>query len=84
MRKSIRRTAAAFVALALVGAACSSDDSSDSTEAPADTEASADSEAPADTDAPADTEAPADTDAHADNEAPADTDAVDVVQSEES
>ena len=51
MNRTIRRGAAALVALTLVGAACSSDDSSDSTEAPADTEASADSEAPADTDA---------------------------------
>ena len=79
MRKSIRRTAAAFVALALVGAACTSDDSGDSSDG---TEAAAETDAPADTEASTDTEAPADTDAPADTEAPADTDAVDVVQSD--
>ena len=48
-----RRVGALLVGLALVGAACGSDDSTDDTSAPAATEA------PAATDAPTDTEAPA-------------------------
>lgn len=70
-----KRSVAAVAVLALLAAACGSDDddSSGDTEAPAESDAAADTEAPAETDAAADTEAPADTEAAADTEAPADT-----------
>ena len=66
---------------ALVAAACSDDESTDTTDAPAaETAAPTDTEAPAATEAPAETEAPADTEASADTEAPDDTEAAGPVE----
>jgi len=75
-KQRIRLATAGLVALSLVGAACGSDDdSSDSTDAPAGTEASTDTDAPAGTEAPADSAAPADSEAPGDSAAPADSEA---------
>jgi general L-amino acid transport system substrate-binding protein len=80
---SIRRGLVALTALALVGAACTSDDDddgADDAEPAAEDTAADDAEAPDETEAAADTEAPADTEAAADTEAPAETDEVEVTQ----
>ena len=69
-KQRVRLATAGIVALALIGAACGSDDD-DSGSATSDVPAG--SEAPAGTDAPAGTEAPAGTDAPAGSEAPAGT-----------
>ena len=69
-KQRVRLATAGIVALALIGAACGSDDD-DSGSASSDVPAG--SEAPAGTDAPAGTEAPAGTDAPAGSEAPAGT-----------
>ena len=77
MHRTMRRLVVPLVGLALIGAACTSDDddSGDSGDTePAETEAAADTEAPAETDA--ETEEPAET------EAPAETDEVEVTQSD--
>jgi len=77
MHRTMRRLVVPVVGLALIGAACTSDDddSGDSGDTePAETEAAADTEAPAETDA--ETEEPAET------EAPAETDEVEVTQSD--
>jgi NitT/TauT family transport system substrate-binding protein len=69
-KQRVRLATAGIVALALIGAACGSDDDDSGS---ASTDAPAGSEAPAGTDAPAGTEAPAGTDAPAGSEAPAGT-----------